>query len=235
MSETIVEYLQVACYAELAEYWGRFQNINEFNDLLNLLDSDQIRRIVRNSIKNQSNLISSYYQYLATQTQSNQSSSSILNTAHITTRKEAEEILSSNFTWLEGRLLRIDTKITRFRASLRNWIQTSSNESYEAALVGGFIGSLLLGPVGAFAGAWIGASGSGSASSEFEREFENLLIDYNNLLNEVKESLDMSFNMSGELFSQVAIRFSTNNSSNSSRLPNRKTLIDRLLPWKKNS
>jgi hypothetical protein len=62
-------------------------------------------------------------------------------------------------------------------------------------------------------------------------------VDYNHFLNEVKESLDEClesldecFEMSGDLFGQVATKFS---SSNAPRLPSQKTLLDRLLPWRK--
>jgi hypothetical protein len=213
--EKIDEYFQVACYTELAEYVQQLSSADELNDLLNLLDTHQIRRIVRNSIKNQAKLIGSFYEHLAMETQGGKSSSSTFNTGHIESRKEAEEMLNSNFAWLETRLSSIDTKLTRFRAALRAWIETSSNEAYEAGLLGSILGGLLLGPVGAFAGAVLGSGSSGPAGSEFKREFENLIIDYNHLLNEVKESLDECFEMSGDLFSQVATKFSSSNFSKS--------------------
>jgi hypothetical protein len=235
--EEIIEYFQIACYAELAEYMQQLSSADELDDLLNLLDTHQIRRIVRNSIKNQAKLIGSFHEQVAIEQQSS-SSSSIFNTSHISGKKEAEEMLNANFTWLEKRLAGIDTKLTRFRAALRAWIDTSSNEVYESGLLGGIIGGLLLGPVGAFAGAWIGSStSSGSAGSEFKREFDNLLIDYNHLLNEVKESLDECYEMSGELFSQILAKFALHEASKLSEqkaLPSsRKTFMSRLLPWRR--
>jgi hypothetical protein len=138
----------------------QLSSADEINDLLNLLDTHQIWRIVRNSIKNQAKLIGSFYEHLAMETQSNKGSSSTFNTGHIASRKEAEEMLNSNFVWLEARLSGIDTKLTRFRTALRAWIETASNESYEAGLLGSILGGLLLGPVGAFAGAVLGSSGN---------------------------------------------------------------------------
>lgn len=233
--EKVDELFQVACYAELAEYIQQLGNVDELNDLLNLLDTHQVRRIVRNSIKNQAKLIGSLYEHLAREVQSGKNTSSIFNNGHITTRKEAEETLSSNFTWLESRLASIDVKLSRFRAALRAWLETSSNESYETGLLGSIVGGLLLGPVGAFFGAAIGTSAGnyGPAGSEFKREFDNLIVDYNHLLNEVKESLDECFEMSGDLLGQVVTKFSSSDSSK--KLPNQKTWISRLLPWKRES
>jgi len=240
--EQIIEYFQVACYAELAEYIQQLSNANELEEILNLLDTHHIRRIVRNSVKSQAKLIGSFYEHLSVENQSIEKTSSTLNTGHIKTRKEAEKILNSNFTWLDSRLKNIDDKMKQFRSKLRRWSEDASNESFESGMVGGIIGALLLGPVGAFAGSFLGSSmNSGPAASEFQREYEGIVVDFNHLLNEVKESLDECLEMSGDLFGQVAVKFSSGESERSRSLPERdpgalpgqKRWFNRLLPWGK--
>jgi hypothetical protein len=229
--EEVVNYFELACYQDLSLYIQQCSQVEELNDILNLINTHEIRRIVKNSIKNQVKLISLQYEYLAKEVQANNSSPSIFNTELIKTRKEAEELLSSNFNWLDKRLASVDNKIAHFRTALREWIETYQNESYESSLVWGFLGGIVLGPIGSFAGAVIGgAMNSGPAGTEFEREYNNLIVDYNHLLNEVKESLDDSLELSLELFGQVNQKFQA---SNSNQLSGQRTLLDRLLPWRK--
>lgn len=231
-AEKTVEYFQLACYGEFVQYLQLLSNFQELNDVLNLMNTHEIRRIVKNSIKNQVQLISIFYESLAEDTQSYKNSSSIFNTELIKTRKEAEELLNANFVWLDKRLPSIDAKMLHFRTALREWLKTSQNESYESSLLWGTLGAMFAGPIGGLVGAMFGDSiNSGPAGSEFEREYNNLIVDYNHLLNEVKESLDECFNLSLELFLQVSQNFQAIQSNQ--QLPERKTLLAQIFPWMK--
>jgi hypothetical protein len=228
--EKTVEYFQLACYGELAQYLQVLSNCQELNDVLNLMNTHEIRRIIKNSIKNQVQLISILYESLTEETRIDKNSSSIFNTELIKTRKEAEELLNANFVWLDKRLPSIDSKILHFRTALREWLKTSQDESYESSLLWGTLGAMFIGPIGGLVGAMFGESiNSGPAGSEFEREYNNLIVDYNHLLNEVKESLDECLNLSLELFIQVSQNSQAIQSTQ--QLPERKTLLAQILPW----
>lgn len=230
-SEQTFEYFQLACYGEFAQYLQSLSNCQELNDILNLINTHEVRRIVKNSIIIQAKLISILHESLTEEIQTDKNPSSIFNTELIKTRKEAEELLNANFAWLDQRLSSIDAKMVHFRAALREWLETSQNESYESTLLWTTLGSLFAGPIAGFiAGAVAGSIKSGPAGTEFEREYNNLIVDYNHLLNEVKESLDECLNLSLELFIQVSQRFQA---IEAARLPAQKTLLDRLLSWGK--
>lgn len=229
-AEKTVEYFQLACYGEFAQYLQILSNCQELNDVLNLMNTHEIRRIVKNSTKNQVQLISILYESLEEETRINKNSSSIFNTELIKTRKEAEELLNANFVWLDKRLSSIDAKMVHFRTALREWLKTSQDESYENSLLWSALGTMFIGPIaGLVAGVVAGSINSGPAGSEFEREYNSLLLDYNHLLNEVKESLDECLNLSLELFIQVSQNFQAIQSTQ--QLPERKTLLAQILPW----
>jgi hypothetical protein len=184
--EQINQSLNIACYGNLNEYSSSFNNIDDVDELLVLIEPHHFIDIVNKSIALQIELIINLRNSI--------SKNKITGIDKIKFKKEFEGLLLSNFNNIGNEIEMYKENLDAYRHNIEIWKENAAETFSSNTILGGALGFALGGFLGAAIGGALFANSDSSSENESQRELKIVISQFQSIAENVELALDKCFN-----------------------------------------